>query len=447
MNDVSLPILIKTLLAQRGLLTSAELQSVTGKSQATLSRALKQLLPQVQALGRGRGTRYGLTRQIMGHAAQQALYFVNADAIINLQWGLLTFLEGERLHVQAPDLSITTLGELPWFLETMKPQGFLGRLRGQAIGFGDTNPDNWSLEQTLFAIWVLEQNTPGAISIGERFYPTLGGQEVDPQINIRATQYDAFATNITNAGRAGSSAGGEQPKFLASFKTDTEKDSNAGFTHVIVKFSPPRGTPFGERWHDLLHTELIALQTLAKHGFSTAKTRIVQSAQRTYLESERFDRIGRFGKRHVVPLTPVHKHFVGGSQQNWAATCDKLADLGHLPHQDAHTVHALLYFGRLIGNTDMHFGNLSLAVNDMSKLVNPKFSLAPCYDMLTMAYKPNAFTDGYAALEVPRQPLGADATWQQALTMAKEFWETLGNSEAVSADLRRVAVNQRKLLQ
>ena len=443
MNDVSIPILIKTLLAQRGMLTSAELQSATGKSQATLSRALKQLLPQVQALGRGRGTRYGWTREIMGRTAQQDLYLTNADGKVH-EWGRLTLLEGERLHVQTPDLNITTQSELPWFLEVMKPQGFLGRLRGQAVGFVDANPDNWSLEQTLFAILAFEQNTPGALDLGETKKPHLPMPEVNTLVSSRAIQYDDLARNITSAARAGSSAGGEQPKFLASFISDT----NPAYEHVIVKFSPPRGTPFGERWHDLLYTELIALQTLEKYGFSTAKTQIIQSGQRTYLESVRFDRNGAIGKRHIVPLAPIHKTFVGGSRQNWAASCDKLAELGHLPRQDAQTVHVLLYFGRLIGNTDMHFGNLSLAVTDMARLANPKFSLAPCYDMLTMAYKPSEFKDelGYTALEVPRQPLGADAPWQQALTMAKEFWETLGNTEAVSADLRRVAINQFKLL-
>lgn len=445
MNNFSLPILVKTLLAQRGLLTSAELQSATGKSQATLSRALKQLLPQVHALGKGRGARYGLVREIMGYSAQQDLYITDAEGNSDF-WGKLTFLEGQRLHVQSPDLSITSKDELPWFLEPMKPQGFLGRLRGQTLGFVDANPDNWSLEQTLFAIWIIELNTPGALSLGVNAPSKLLLHLVSTLLRLRENQYDEMANDITNTGRAGSSAGGEQPKFLATFQTDEYSAKATDYSHVIVKFSPPRGTPFGERWHDMLHTELIALQTLEKHGFSTAKTRIVQSARRTYLESERFDRIGRFGKRHIVPLAPIHKHFVGGSQQNWAATCDKLADLGHLPQQDAQTVHVLLYFGRLIGNTDMHFGNLSLVINDMTKLANPKFSLAPCYDMLTMAFKPDTFTEGYQALEIPRQPLGAEAPWQLALTMAKEFWETLGNTEAVSAPLRHAAINQRKLL-
>lgn len=443
MNDILLTTLMKTLLAERGLLTSAELQSATGKSQATLSRALKQLLPQVQALGKGRGARYGLVHEIMGRAAQQPIYLTDENGYSS-QWGQLAFLEGDRLHVHTPDVNITTQGELPWFLEAMRPQGFLGRLRGQAMGFVDANPDNWSLEQTLYAILAFEHDGPGALTLGQETGELLPEAPLDSE--QRALHYDKLASNVTQTLPAGSSAGGEQPKFLVHLAAPT------GYERLVVKFTPPRGTPFGERWHDLLHTELIALQTLAKHGFSTAKTRIVQSSQRTYLESVRFDRIGinreLSGKRHIVPLEPIHKAFVGGSRQNWAASCDKLAELGHLPRQDAQTVHVLLYFGRLIGNTDMHFGNLSLAVTDMARLATPKFSLAPCYDMLTMAYKPGEFKDelGYTALEAPRQPLGTDATWQQALAMAKEFWETLGNAEAVSVDLRRAAINQLKLL-
>lgn len=439
MNDVSLAALLQALLAQRGILSNAELQSATGKSAATLSRALKQLLPQVQALGNARNTRYGLVRQIMGRAAQQPIYLTDENGISS-QWGRLTFVEGERLHVQTPDINTTTQGDLPWFLEAMRPQGFLGRLRGQAIGFADANPENWSLEQTLYAILAFEHDGPGALTLGPEVGELLPEAPLD--LEQRALHYDRLASNVTQTLPAGSSAGGEQPKFLVHLNAST------GYERLVVKFTPPRGTPFGERWHDLLHTEFIALQTLRKHGFSTATTRILQSDQRTYLESVRFDRLGAFGKRHVVPLSPIHKAFVGGSRQNWAASCDKLAELGHLPRQEAQTVHMLLYFGRLIGNTDMHFGNLSLAVTDMARLANPKFSLAPCYDMLTMAYKPSEFKDelGYTALAVPRQPLGADVPWQQALMMAKEFWETLGNTEVVSADLRRVAIKQLKLL-
>lgn len=439
MNDISLAAVLQALLAQRGILSNAELQTATGKSAATLSRALKQLLPQVQALGNARNTRYGLVREIMGRAAQQPMYLTDESGISSL-WGRLTFVEGQRLHVQTPDINTTTQGDLPWFLEAMRPQGFLGRLRGQAIGFADANPENWSLEQTLYAILAFEHDGPGALTLGQETGEFLPEAPLDSE--QRTLHYDRLASNVTQTLPAGSSAGGEQPKFLVHLDAPTDYEC------LVVKFTPPRGTLFGERWHDLLHTEFIALQTLEKHGFKTAKTRIVQSSQRTYLESVRFDRIGLNGKRHVVPLAPIHKAFVGGSRQNWATSCDKLAELDHLPRQEAQTVHVLLYFGRLIGNTDMHFGNLSLAVNDMARLATPKFSLAPCYDMLTMAYKPGEFRGdlSYDPLEVPRKPLGADTQWQQALTMAKEFWETLGDTEAVSVDLRRAAINQLKLL-
>ena len=159
MNDISLAAVLQALLAQRGILSNAELQSATGKSAATLSRALKQLLPQVQALGNARNTRYGLMREIMGRAAQQPIYLTDENGYSN-KWGRLTFVEGERLHVQTPDINTTTQGDLPWFLEAMRPQGFLGRLRGQAMGFADANPDNWSLEQTLYAILAFEHDGP-----------------------------------------------------------------------------------------------------------------------------------------------------------------------------------------------------------------------------------------------------------------------------------------------
>src|SRR5204863_1704594 len=112
----------------------------------------------------------------------------------------------------------------------------------------------------------------------------------------KATAYDALAADAAATLPAGSSAGGEQAKFLA--RVDDR--------HVLVKFSPPRGTPFGERWHDLLHAEHLALAVLRRHGVPTAATAIVETAQRTHLESTRFDRVGARGRRHAVALDAVH---------------------------------------------------------------------------------------------------------------------------------------------
>lgn len=425
---------IRTLLRRRGLLTSAELQQATGKSQATISRALDALEPDVVAIGKARSTRYALPKSIMAFSGEQALYLTGASGASS-RWGTLYFLDEDRLHVTAASgsFNITTQADLPWFLAPLRPQGFLGRLRGQSLGFSDSNPDNWTLEQVLFALIAHEHDHPGAFSVGEERGELLPEAPLD--LALRATFYDDLAQNVNQTLPAGSSAGGEQPKFLAHIDTPT------GYERLIVKFSPPRGTPFGERWHDLLHTELIALRILKRHGFAVADARIVQSDRRTYLESVRFDRIGEHGKRHVVPLSAVHRAFVSGIPQHWAATGEALAKRGLLSATDAAQIRTLREFGRLIGNTDMHFGNLSLCVDDLELLAKPQLRLAPVYDMLSMAWKPGEFRDelGYTAMSLPQPPLGAASAWNLALQMAQEFWQTMSELQAVSAELRAIA--------
>ena len=428
---------IRGVLQTRGLLTSVELQRATGKSQATVSRALAALEPDVVSIGKARSTRYALPKSIMAFSGEQALYLTDASGA-STRWGTLYFLDQNRLHVAAADgsISVTSAADLPWFLAPLRPQGFLGRLRGQSLGFADSNPDNWTLEQVLFALIAHEHDHPGAFSVGEARGELLPEAPLD--LAARARHYDDLSQNVNQTLPAGSSAGGEQPKFLAHL------DAPKGYERLIVKFSPPRGTPFGERWHDLLHTEVIALRVLKQHGFAVAQARIVQSERRTYLESVRFDRVGEHGKRHVVALSAVHRAFVAGTQQHWAATAEALAKRGLLSAVGAKQIRTLREFGRLIGNTDMHFGNLSLCVDDLDRLAKPQFDLAPVYDMLSMAWKPGEFRDelGYTAMSVPQPPLGDASAWNQAVQMAQEFWQTLSELQAVSNDLRAVAATQ-----
>ena len=230
---------------------------------------------------------------------------------------------------------------------------------------------------------------------------------------------------------AGSSAGGEQSKFLSAL---------ASGERVLVKFSPPRGTPFGERWHDLLHAEWLALYVLAEHGFDVAPARVIASAARTYFESTRFDRIGANGRRHAVALDAVHEAFVAGPRQHWAASCEALLAQRRLSQGDADTVRTWLEFGRLIGNTDMHFGNLSLWADEPAKA---RFTLAPLYDMLPMRWRPDAFTGlpDYAPFEPPRLAHN-DAAW----AMAQRYWQRLSTHAPVSPALRSVAAEMAKRL-
>lgn len=415
----------------RGLASSKELQAAIGKSQATVSRLLAELSSQVLVLGQGRTRRYGLAKTIRGLPAQQPLYWVDENGRFERS-GLLSLLSGDVLHVELAGQTWTTKAALPWVLEPLRAQGFLGRLlarRLQATGV-ELDPERWSVESALFAA-LHTHDAPGAIVLGEPQDSMHGAPAhvlPDPSDDTAAlaAALDQLSLDVAKTLPAGSSAGGEQPKLLARY---------ANGTHVLVKFTPPRGTPFGERWHDLLHTEALALETLRLHGVATATTALICSPTRTYLVSQRFDRIGDSGRRHAVAIGAVHAGFVADAYQSWASTCAQLAAQQQFDKGDEALVETVQHFGRLIGNTDMHSGNLSLHV-DKAKLARPRFKLAPIYDMLSMRWRPDLMSGAaeYSAFEP-----NALSLQSSACGMAHSFWRALADCRDVSNDLRRVA--------
>ena len=137
--------------------------------------------------------------------------------------------------------------------------------------------------------------------------------------------------------------------------------------------------------------------TLAENGFNVARTHIEQSAQRGYLVLERFDRIGMHGRHHVVSIGKAHEAFVQGTYRNWAESSAALANRGCLSRPEAQAAGVIRDFGRLIGNSDMHGGNLALYV-DIDGIRRGRFVLAPVYDMLPMRWKPDALQGGRARL-------------------------------------------------
>ena len=402
-------------LAGRGPATSVQLQALLGRSQATLSRLLQALAPRLVILGAGRRTRYAVPTPILGLPAQQPLYWVNEDAAIE-RWGSLTFVAGNRVHVQAPDIELLSHpGALPWFLSPLRGEGYLGRAlarRLAANGLADS-PERWPLEHVLFAA-LQTPDPPGAITLGE---PTA--------VALPALDHDAQADALIGS-VPGSSAGGEQAKFLARREHGQP---------VLVKFSPPRGTPFGERWHDLLHAEAMALAVLQEVGVPVAVTRMVLTKRRTYLESARFDRTGAHGRRHAVPLHAVHEAFVPGDRQHWAATCEALVRQHRLPPGTDVQVRALMQFGRLIGNTDMHFGNLSLHLAK-ADVARGRFTLAPVYDMLPMRWRPDIHSGELGLLPFTPEPIDLQSP---ARAVAQVFWQRAADHGELGAEFRALA--------
>jgi hypothetical protein len=421
-------------LTAHGIASSQDLQKATGKSQATVSRLLADLSNRVVTLGRARATRYGLPRLIRGLPAQQPLIWTD-EAGLPTPIGLLSFLERDLVHVDSPYAGVSATPALPWFLQPLKVQGFLGKVNASRLAEAGLSPDPsaWNLESTLFAALCLD-DPPGAITLGDRPAREDDGDSLAHARDDDAalvSKLDLLSSDVAKYLPAGSSAGGEQPKFLAVLNGDQ---------HVLVKFTPPRGSPFGERWHDLLHAEWLALDVLQQWGVAVAKCRIVESRLRTYLVSRRFDRIGLHGRRHVVSIGDAHAAFAPGSYDNWHATAQALARQGRLRAIEADQVKALLEFGRLIGNTDMHAGNLALFVA-LEDLGRGRFSIVPVYDMLPMRWKPDPLSGGWDEYT----PFEPDERSRQgpAAAPAALFWERLEAHASVSRDLRAISGEMR----
>jgi HipA-like C-terminal domain len=429
---------LRALLAQAPSLSMAQLQAATGKSQPSISNALAELGDQVHKLGAARSTRYALTKDILGLPAHQAIHITGESGFIETL-GSLVLLQQDQVAVKTPAREwLSTPNKLPWFMTPLRPQGFLGRHYRLARPDFPQDPEQWSLPQVLYIAVNHAQDAPGALGLGDiqgRLVP-----EAPTSVPERLVHYDSQAASVGQTLPSGTSAGGEQPKFLSEYFAQ-----DGSYRHCIIKFSPPHGTPFGERWRSLLLLEQLALQILAQDGVSTATTQVLQSPQRSYLESVRFDRIGLEGKRHVVAVDALHDEFVGGPRENWVKTCEALVRQKLITPQELGQVASIHAFGHYIGNTDMHFGNLSFFVDDIAK---PTLRLAPVYDMLPMMWRPSIHTGELGSDPVRPQPLPAGFAQEQAQARqwAVHYWNQAAALPSLSDSLRQACkVNAQRL--
>jgi hypothetical protein len=227
----------------------------------------------------------------------------------------------------------------------------------------------------------------------------------------KAEEYSRLALEAARGETAGSSAGGEQPKFTAYAVTPD------GPRHVIVKFSELEEGPVSERWRDLLLIEHLALDTLREAGILTAKTQILERGGQRFLEIERFDRIGDLGRRTLFSLAALDAEFVGAGAGNWPTIARHLVDDGQVRREAADGANLLWAFGTLIGNSDMHSGNLSFVAEH-----GRPYDIAPAYDMTSMTFAPR--TGGgipdIIAEAIIHASVGNE-TWRRAEELARAF--------------------------
>ena len=426
---------LQALRRQGGVLSSGALQEHLGVSQPTVSRVLAPLVQsgQVQKVGAARSQRYVLPRTVPGVGREVPVMRVNALGQA-APFARMVPLEGGAFWVDEADGVSARHGGLPWFLNDMRPQGFMGRTFAHAhpeLQLG-SDPRNWSDDDTLRALALFGDDLPGNLVVGEAAFQRFHTLPARASRVASATDYPRLAEQAMQGTHPGSSAGGEQPKFCTI---------TAG-RHVLVKFSPAGDGPVDQRTRDLLVCEHLALQTLADAGVPAASTQIFSEAGRVFLESERFDRTAQGGRIGMVSLQVYDAEYVG-EMDNWAATANRMAARNLLTAADARTLRLLEAYGQLIANTDRHYGNISLLLDKQGD-----WTLSPTYDMLPMLYAPvsgELVARDFAAR--PLQPTAATLPeWDQARVLATTFWLAAAADTRVSAGFRAIAAENARHL-
>jgi hypothetical protein len=410
----------------QGAASSAEIRARLDISQPTVSRTLAPLLRSADILkvGAARSQMYVAPRHVERVGAEVPVIEVDASGDASA-FGRIVPLQGGRCWMDEQDGPSALHDGLPWFLSDMRPQGFIGRAFAHGhpeLGL-PANPEHWSDDNVLQALSLCGEDLPGSLVAGGESFRRFQSIAARPASPVTANDYPAMADSAMQGILPGSSAGGEQPKFC------TVRDER----QVIVKFSSAGSSPADKRSRDLLVSEHLALRTLQEAGIAAATTRMFIDAGRVFLEVERFDRTAR-GRVGMVSLMAYDAQHIG-KMDNWAATANRMASRGLLRTDDARRLRFLEAFGRLIGNTDRHYGNISLLIE------NGTWRLSPAYDVLPTLY---AATNG----ELPPRELAAGGLvptietleeWPAARQLATVYWQAVATDTRITAPFRAIA--------
>lgn len=407
-----------------GILSAPVLCQRLGVSQPTLSRAINNL-PAVVKLGRARKTRYALRRgdsvTVSWVAASGVLHFARHQLLPVYPHGFVLTAVQEIDFPLTAEMQDGYFESLPYFLFSARPQGFLGRMYAQhastrlAIA---TNPALWGDDDIVRTLQDLAGSVAGAFILGEQ-------PRMTPLAQLRTdSDYGLLAQQAMQGDVAGSSAGGEFPKFVAQTPNG----------EVIVKFSAPEDSVPATRWKDLLIAESCFAAVAPMLGVVAAVSRICQSGGRVFFETQRFDRVsGTHGRVSHCTLADIAPALTGRTGGRWDSVTAEFVTQGWLDSDTQAAIRRLAVFGGLIGNTDMHHGNLSFCAGEAGK-----FKLSPIYDMLPMGYAPRANGE-LPAYQIDYQGYLADPTLLAVVRAARQYWQGVAHHPAVSADFVQIA--------
>jgi hypothetical protein len=137
----------------------------------------------------------------------------------------------------------------------------------------------------------------------------------------------------------------------------------------------------------------------------------------------------------VVSLHALHAAGVGSHARTWGEALKELHLVGLVDEGALEAGARRQAFGELIGNTDMHFGNLALWMSD-----DLPFRLAPAYDMLPMLWAPSAQGELVDRRHAPEPPIPAMRNaWHEAAEWAGQFWRQLALDPRLSKEFESFA--------
>jgi len=443
------------LIRARGPVSATELAAVLRVNRTTIVRALADFGDELVTMGATRSTRYALRRQVRNAGNRWPIYAVDESGQARL-WAELEALHERHwriLWAGTPPAWVDRFANreglwerFPFFLSDARPQGFLGRAIAMQISRSlpvPEDPRRWGDDDTLVYLQAASEDLPGSHVVGDDCLRRALARSVFPEsadwidAPERATRYPEMARLAASA-LPGTSAGGEQPKFLTSVR-----NGPGNFHPVLVKFSPPMDQAAGQRWADLLLCEFHAHEVLAEIGLATPGACVIDAAGRRFLEVQRFDRVGAGGRRGVVSLESLHAAAVGsGARRNWPTAALELQQEGLVDAEAVAMIRRLHAFGELIGNTDMHFGNLSFWLEDTLP-----FQVTPAYDMLPMLWAPGLQGEIVNRTFSPAPPVPAAQTqWREAMDWAAVFWQRVAADARLPADFLNFANAARETL-
>ncbi|MFH1873804.1 MAG: type II toxin-antitoxin system HipA family toxin YjjJ [Pseudomonadota bacterium] len=401
-------------------------------SQPAFSRLVNKMEEKVCTFGAASQTLYGLKREIPKVGFTINIYVVDEKGQSTLYGELFSISPKGFCFVLKEEgiFQDKFFEDLPFFLDDLRPNGFLGRLIPHTHSELDLpkNINQWTSNHCLQYLTEYGTDLIGNLILGDRAFERYLAktQKSKPgiQLSERIHEYPQMANNILQYGDPGSSAGGEQPKFPAVLENEKS---------VLVKFSPKLNNPLAMRRADLLICEHISHRVLKDHGHLSSKSELIFGENQLFLEVKRFDRIGFFGRRGVISLNALNNEYIGITG-DWKKVAQALLKQKIITQKIAEEIYWQHIYGKLIANSDMHLANLSLYFDKGTVT-----GITPSYDMLPMLYAPQNEEVVSREFTPPLPTPSESIIFKKVLSVAIDFWERVTNDLHVSSNFREIA--------